>query len=99
MPRLSRDELSQIIRKGFLNLKIALTDEVLDKIVQLSHGLPHYTHMLAYEAGRAAIERGSYLIENADLVAALDEVVNRSTASPTSIKPRSTAPSGPANTI
>lgn len=74
MPRLSPDELGQIIRKGFLNLKIALTDEVLEKIVQLSHGLPHYTHMLAYEAGRAAIERGSCLIESADLVAALDEV-------------------------
>ena len=75
MPRLSQDELSQIIRKGLLNLKVTMADTVHEKIVNLSHGLPHYTHLLALESGKAALDRGSGIIEGEDLLAALDQVV------------------------
>jgi len=75
MPRMSQDELGQIIRKGFLNLRIAMSEPVHHKIVTLSHGLPHYTHLLALESGRSAVDRGSSVIEDADLMDALDQVV------------------------
>ncbi len=75
MPRMSPDELAQIIRKGFLNMRLTVSDSVHQKIIILSHGLPHYTHLLALESGKAAIDRGSYVIEDADLMNALDQVV------------------------
>jgi Cdc6-like AAA superfamily ATPase len=75
MPRMSPEELGQIIRKGFANMKVVMSDSVNQKIIILSHGLPHYTHLLSLESGRAAIDRGSYAIEDADLLSALDQVV------------------------
>lgn len=75
MPRLSPDELTQIISKGFANLKIKMSEPVRQKIIILSHGLPHYTHLLSLEAGKAAIERDALIIEDQDLMAALCQVV------------------------
>jgi DNA polymerase III delta prime subunit len=75
MPRLSPEELSQIVRKGFANLKLTISDQVHREITFLSHGLPHYTHLLALEAGKSAIDRGSSVIEGQDLTAALSQVV------------------------
>jgi hypothetical protein len=72
---MSPEELGQIIRKGFLNMRLAMSDSVHQKIIILSHGLPHYTHLLALESGKAALDRNSNVIEDADLMSALDQVV------------------------
>jgi len=75
MPRMSREELGQIISKGLVNLRLTMNDVVHQKIITLSYGLPHYTHLLALEAGRSAIDRDSFVIEDADLMDALGQVV------------------------
>ena len=75
MPRLSSDELAQIIRKGLAHLKLTMSDSVVAKIIVLSHGLPHYTHLLSLEAGKVAIDRDSTVVEDPDLAAALVQVV------------------------
>jgi len=75
MPRMTRDELMQIIAKALLKSEFTMDESVKDKIVRLSHGLPHYTHLLSLESGLAAVERGSKKIENEDFSSALTRIV------------------------
>jgi hypothetical protein len=49
------------------------TDEVLAQIVRLSQGLPHYTHLLALHASRAALDRESMLVEGRDVEVAIQK--------------------------
>ncbi len=56
MPRMSVDELSEIVRRMRREpLNIAIDEEVVSRIARLSRGLPHYTHLLAQEAARHAV--------------------------------------------
>jgi Cdc6-like AAA superfamily ATPase len=75
MPRMDPSELAQIIEKGFEGTNMKIRDDVRDKIVQLSHGLPHYTHLLALEAGVAAVDRNSTEITQDDFAAAVHRTV------------------------
>jgi Cdc6-like AAA superfamily ATPase len=75
MSRMTLEELGQIVAKGLGNSRLTVAESILKKIVTLSFGLPHYTHLLALESGYAAIDRDSYAIEDADLTEALNQVV------------------------
>jgi Cdc6-like AAA superfamily ATPase len=75
MPRMSRDELTQIIDKGLVNGKMEMAESVRTKIVRLSNGLPHYTHLLSLESGLRAIDRGSIKIEDEDFTSAVATIV------------------------
>jgi hypothetical protein len=55
IPRLSDGELRKIIAVGTKRLRLSFDDEVIDLIVNLSQGLPHYTHLLANQTSRRAI--------------------------------------------
>jgi hypothetical protein len=46
MPRMSRDELRQILDKGYGQLAMDLPGEIRERMVVLSQGFPHYTHLL-----------------------------------------------------
>lgn len=55
MPRMSPPELEQVIDKGLGKASMSIAADAKRKIVQLSQGLPHYTHLLSlYSAQRAA---------------------------------------------
>lgn len=55
MPRMSQEELAEILRKGLSNLSMTMDQEVIDFIVFLSQGLPNYVHLLALHASQSAI--------------------------------------------
>ncbi|MEO3750162.1 AAA family ATPase [Streptomyces sp. B6B3] len=55
MPRLSDDELRDIIIRGSRKLNLSFDEELIEKIVALSQGLPHYTHLLAQQAASSAV--------------------------------------------
>jgi uncharacterized protein YejL (UPF0352 family) len=76
MPRMSKEELGQIVDKGMENIEIPMDRSVRDKIVRLSHGLPHYTHLLALESGLDAIENDLEEIGNESFTAAVTQIVN-----------------------
>ncbi len=59
MPRMSRLEIEQIVRKGTERLGMTITKEALGEIVRLSQGLPYVTHMLSLYSSRAALEENS----------------------------------------
>jgi len=63
MPRMSDDELAQIIETGVGALQMTVTQEARDLITRLSKGLPHYTHLLALHGVREAIDGDSMELE------------------------------------
>jgi Cdc6-like AAA superfamily ATPase len=58
MPRMSVDELNEILEKGGNKLGMPFSAESKKKISFLSQGLPHYTHLLGLHSVRNAIELG-----------------------------------------
>lgn len=68
MPRMLRGELIELIQKGMARLpEITMEDGLDQRIVDLSKGLPHFTHLLAkhsllttIDAGRRRVTRSDY---------------------------------------
>ncbi len=61
-PRMERDELKKIIQIGSEKLDVEFSTDSTDWIISLSHGLPHYTHLLALNAIRnACIQRTRFV--------------------------------------
>jgi Cdc6-like AAA superfamily ATPase len=58
MPRMSNDEIMEILKTGFKKLGMRIDGEALHRIVVLSQGLPHYTHLLGLFSSRTAIDSG-----------------------------------------
>jgi AAA domain len=56
MPRMSDEELTSIITKGLDLLSLTIEPDVAHKIVRLSLGFPHFTHLLAKYSAKAALE-------------------------------------------
>lgn len=59
MPRMSDDELEEIIDKGLSRLELEIIKSVKDKIVEYSSGFPHYTHAICKYAAHYAITADS----------------------------------------
>jgi Cdc6-like AAA superfamily ATPase len=55
MPRMSAEELREIVYRGLERVEMTIQDEATERIVALSQGLPHYTHLLTQEAAKAAV--------------------------------------------
>ncbi len=66
MPRLSNAELTNIVKTGAESLEIGFPQDVVDRIVRLSQGLPHYTHLLAQQTVRQAILNGRNVVKKTD---------------------------------
>lgn len=73
MPRMSRDELNEIITNGLGKLKMSIDKTALLRIAHLSRGLPHYTHLVGLHAARTAIERSSLHVSENDVIIAIRE--------------------------
>jgi Cdc6-like AAA superfamily ATPase len=63
MPRMSREELGEIVVQGLERLDFAIEAAALKRIVGLSHGIPTFTHLLAQEAAKAALDTQESRIE------------------------------------
>ena len=57
MPRMTNDELGEVVQKALGQLEMTIDSEAQDLIVALSQGLPHYTHLLGKAACRSALEK------------------------------------------
>lgn len=75
MPRMSMPELAEIITKGEEKLGVFFDADAKNKIVRLSQGLPHYTHLVGLHAVQHASRRLSRSIISSDVVAAFQSVV------------------------
>lgn len=76
MPRMSADELGEILAKGMELLEIGIDTRVRDGIVAVSSGFPHYTHLLGKYSAKNCIEAGGTVVSSHHLRAALDDAVD-----------------------
>lgn len=67
MPRMSQDELGDIIAKRYKKCGISTDGDVVWKVTFLSRGLPYYTHLLAMYAARNAIANKRTKVGEKDL--------------------------------
>lgn len=77
MPRMSRDELHQIITNGLTRLGMDISASALEQISLLSQGLPHYTHLLGLHSARQAIDAGTKCVELHHLEAAINQALDQ----------------------
>lgn len=63
MPRMRREEIFDLLRKGATRLGITINQQAQLRIALLSQGLPNYAHLLALHSVRAAVDAGSMTVE------------------------------------
>jgi hypothetical protein len=63
LPRMSDDEIKEIITRGLLKLTLTISRDALSEMANLSQGLPYVTHLLALHSARSALEYGSMVLE------------------------------------
>lgn len=73
MPRMRREELEEIVKKGLMSVGMSADDTVLLEISGLSKGLPNYAHMLALYSGRHALDRKSLRVASEDVEFAVSD--------------------------
>lgn len=77
MPRMSPEELNEIVRRGMQHVDLRIERQAVERIVSLSQGLPHYTHLLARESARAAIGDESRNVRKKDVLNAMEAAISR----------------------
>jgi Cdc6-like AAA superfamily ATPase len=78
MPRMSTAELEGLVATGMQHIEITVDHEAVTRIVSLSQGLPHYAHLLAREAARAAVTDDSRVVRVKDVLDGLEGAIERS---------------------
>jgi Cdc6-like AAA superfamily ATPase len=76
MPRMSTDELIEILEKGGNKLGVPFSAASQKKISFLSQGLPHYTHLLGLHSVRNAIELGMTSVQAVNVDNAIKKAVS-----------------------
>jgi hypothetical protein len=71
MPRMSREELKEIVTRGLATLDMTMDDDAIDMIEVIPRGLPQYAHLLAQEGARQALLAGRSNISRDDVMEGL----------------------------
>ena len=91
MPRMSPPELEEIISKGLTKAAMTIDEGAKKRIVQLSQGLPHYTHLLTQSAAQRAAQTDRVNVEDTDVRSAIDAALNKAQQSTVSAYHEATA--------
>lgn len=75
MPRMSAEELHEIVTRGLDRLDMRIDPAALGRISRLSHGLPHYAHLLGIHAARAALDRKTVEVAEDDVNEAVEKAL------------------------
>lgn len=71
MPRMSREELEDIVHRGLERLTMSISDDALRAVRVIPRGLPQYAHLLAQEGARQALLSSRDDITRDDVMAGL----------------------------
>lgn len=77
MPRMSNEELDEIIDKGLSELEMSIDKDAKQRVILLSQGLPHFTHLLGLFASQQSINAGRTNVTKADVASAIEEAVEK----------------------
>lgn len=75
MPRMSNEELVGIINKGLEIVDMEMAPKVAQRIIELSSGFPHFTHLLSKYCARSAIIGKTNQIAKKHFIHAINESV------------------------
>jgi len=78
MPRMSNDEMKEIINKRIPRLGMKIDPDALWKIITLSRGLPSYVHLLGLYSAQEAIDGRKLLITETHVDAAIKRALEKS---------------------
>ncbi len=78
VPRMSRDELFQILDKGYTQIGMHIEANAREYIAALSQGLPHYTHALGLYSTLEAVEANRTTVNMEDVSKAMGLTVQKS---------------------
>ena len=78
LPRMSIDELREIVESSMEKVGMSITKEALSQICTVSLGLPHYAHYLGLYSGRSAIDDRRRKVETADVIDAIGTRIRES---------------------
>jgi len=76
LPRMSANELGEIIDKGLSALGMRIIGQVRHRIISLSQGFPHFTHLLSKYSAKQAMEQNRDEISQADFDLAVQDANN-----------------------
>jgi Cdc6-like AAA superfamily ATPase len=77
MPRMSRAELTGVVTTGMATAQMKIGKTAVDRIVVLSQGLPHYTHLLGQLAAQAALAEGRADVKVGDVDYAVGRAIEK----------------------
>ena len=77
MPRMSDDEVREVINKGLIRLSMTIDPGALDHMVSLSPGIPYITHLLALHTARTAGETDVHNITFDHLSVGIDKALDQ----------------------
>lgn len=75
MPRMSKDEIRQIILTRYNRCGISTDENAIWKITRLSRGLPYYAHSLAMYAAIYCVNNKKTVVKHDDIDAALESSI------------------------
>jgi Cdc6-like AAA superfamily ATPase len=78
MPRMSPGELAQVIDKGLGHANMTIEPKAKTQIVELSQGLPHFTHLLGLESASFALGMDRTHVTEEDVTSATKASVSKS---------------------
>jgi hypothetical protein len=78
MPRMTKDELKEILRRGLEAVDMTMADHAKELIARFSLGFPYYTHSLGLYAGLRAIDAGRTNITADDVLTVTITAVTKS---------------------
>lgn len=76
VPRMSDEELGEIIDKGMSRLKMSMDKSVRNDIIAFSQGFPHYTHLLAKYSALNAIKLHYNYVARNNFDAAISDAID-----------------------
>ena len=76
IPRMTRDDLEQVVTKGLRQYKMKIEAEALHEVSRIARGLPHYAHLLGLHAGRSAVSRKSLVVTPHDMKVAIENAID-----------------------
>jgi Cdc6-like AAA superfamily ATPase len=77
MPRMTRDELAEIVTRGIESAQMTISRDAVAKITTLSQGLPHYTQLLSQLAAQAALAQRRTAVGTREVDAAVERALER----------------------
>lgn len=75
LKRMTSEEIREIIEVGAKKCNLSFNDEVIERIVSLSSGYPHFTHLLALKCAEKAIDTDQTIIDRYILFSAIQEAM------------------------